>query len=86
MANAATFYLDGIRRIEQEIGARCESDAGFREALSRLAEGLEEGTLSWGRKSDAESFWNVFFPEALSINSDREAAVARLRDRRTVTV
>ena len=86
MAAVAGFYLDGLRRVEQEINNRCDRDEGFRRSLEELATATTTAGVKWGAGETTEAFWKVFFPEALGILGNTGAAVDCLRARRVVSI
>ncbi len=86
LTTVAGFYLDGIQRVEQEIDNRCERDGSFRRSLRELAIATTTGGAKWGAGETTEVFWKVFFPEALGILGNTEAAADSLRGRRGVTI
>lgn len=86
LAAVAGFYLDGLRRIEEEINNRCDRDEGFRRSLGELATATTTGDVKWGAGKTTEAFWKLFFPEALGILGNTEAAADSLRERRVVTI
>jgi HAMP domain-containing protein len=83
---AGSFYQRGLRRMETEVQALAERDAGFADRLEVLAAYLagEEA----GRSADqlAEHTWVLFFPEAAGIRGREGARAEELRRRRTIRV
>ncbi len=82
----ASFYREGLRRMDVEVRALAERDAGFADRLHELARYV--GGDGAGRSADelAERAWAVFFPEGTGIRGHEEERVEELRRRRTITV
>jgi hypothetical protein len=82
----ASFYTEGLRRIENEARDIAERDAGFSERLDDLAAYLAGDGAGRSAEELAERTWGVFFPEATGIRGHEEARVEEVRRRRTIQV
>jgi hypothetical protein len=82
----ASFYREGLRRIDTEVRALAERDAAFADRLEDLTAYLASDGA--GRSADelAEHMWAVFFPEGTGIRGTEAAQVEELRHRRTIQV
>jgi len=82
----AAFYLDGLRRIEQETRDLAEREPELVERIDALSEHLTGDEA--GRSVDelAERTWSVFFPEGVGIRGREEERAAELRARRTIEI
>jgi hypothetical protein len=82
----ASFYGEGLRRMDGEVRALAERDAGFTDRLDELADYVAGHGA--GRSADelAERTWAVFFPEGTGIRGHEEQRVEELRHRRTIQV
>ena len=81
--NLARFYLDGIRRVTEEVGERCRQDALFSAACDRAEAALGRGASG---AAAVEHVWSVLFPEGVGIRGNEARRVSELRRRRTVAV
>lgn len=78
----AAFLNNGLRSLKKELLAAIreepELERKFNDAVERLKDLPEEHAY--------QATWEIFFPEGLSALCGREAAVAKLRERRTVQI
>jgi len=80
----ASFYREGLRRMDGEVRTLAERDAAFADRLDELADYVAGDGA--GRSADelAERTWAVFFPEGTGIRGHEEQRVEELRRRRTI--
>jgi hypothetical protein len=85
-AQIAWFYLEGIRRVREEIKGTCERDVDFARDLKTLSAWVStHGNLA-DRERTTERIWSVFCPEATGIRGREREHVEALRERRAVTI
>jgi hypothetical protein len=82
-AEIATFYLNGINRLQCEIDAVSQQAPDFASRLTELAEWLANPSEP---EELSEKTWSVFFPEATNLRQDRANQIEALRAKRTVTI
>ena len=82
----AQFYWHSVALVEQELADRIAADADFAQRFDRLAAQIAEKRLPRGAAAQAELFWQLFFPEAVAIGSERAQSVEELRRRRRVRI
>ena len=84
-ASLANFLIAGLKRIENEIEKRIQTDADFAERLARLNIYSENNT--YFTSADAiDPLWSVFFPEAVGVFREKNKKSAELRKKRTVKI
>ncbi|MGH2683649.1 MAG: hypothetical protein ACRDIX_10490 [Actinomycetota bacterium] len=90
MANSghavASFFREGLRRMDAELRALADRDPGFADRLDELAEYVAAGGAGHSASELAERMWAVFFPEGAGIRGHEEVRVEELRRRRTIEV
>ena len=82
----ARFYRHSATVVEQELAEQAATDADCAARLKQLAMLIAEKRLPQRAAAQAEHFWQLFFPEAVAIDSDRSAQVEALRRRRRVRI
>jgi hypothetical protein len=84
--NPASFYLEGLSRIRNEIEQRAENDQAFAEKLEALAYWIDDPGDNIGPWDVAEHTWDVFFPEGKDILGQTDESIQRLRKTRLVSL
>jgi hypothetical protein len=84
--SVATFYLDGLVRIDEELNELRKVDPARLTHIDALTELLS--TTSNSRDPDGlhEAFWAAFFPEGVGIVGNEDQRRDALIERRTVTI
>jgi hypothetical protein len=82
----AEFYLEGIRRVEDEWAAAAAGNGEVARRLEELCRYLAEPESARDRTDLQEETWSVFFPEAAGIVGHEAARVAALREERRVRI
>jgi hypothetical protein len=82
----ASFYLDGIDLIREEVNTTYQGDNLFKSRLDRLASWIADKRNSANSDLTQEYIWSVFFPEATGIRANREKCIDELRQRRVVRI
>jgi hypothetical protein len=82
----ADFFIRGISLINSEIGEKYSEDKGFRENFDRLHSWCinPQENLAW--KDGINAFWNVFFPEGVSLFEKRGHETALLQKKRLIQI
>ncbi len=83
---AARFYVEGAALVAKEIAEARRGDPGLARRLDRLSGWVAEPRNLADRRTTAEEFWAVFFPEAAGIEADRPGRLEALRCRRRISV
>jgi hypothetical protein len=85
-STVATFLINGLNHIEQEITSVINNNADFQRKLNSLFDWINtQGFLSEGYLL-AEKLWPVFFPEGTGIIANKEERIKELRKRRTIRI
>jgi hypothetical protein len=85
-ADIATFYLNGINLVHQEIDSISKHDTNFSDRLKTLSEWMANKENLNNTEETVEKIWAVFFPEANGILVNKQELVKTLRAKRTVTI
>jgi hypothetical protein len=82
----ASFYLQGIGLVRQEVKDVCEQSPHFKGRLKGLHEWISNREHLRDPGETAERMWSVFFPEGNGIRGHEQERVEALRAKRTVTL
>jgi len=82
----ATFYLNGIRLVHEEIEGVCTNDRDFSHRLKTLSQWMSQNKNLSETQETIEKIWSVFFPEANDILTNKQERIKALREKRTVTI
>ena len=85
-SHIATFYLNGIGRVHEEIEKICKNDQNFSHRLKTLSQWMSNSEKLNKIEETTEKIWSVFFPEANDILANKQERVKALRKKRTVTI
>ncbi|MCP3866588.1 MAG: hypothetical protein GY703_00530 [Gammaproteobacteria bacterium] len=86
LADSATFYLDGIQHIAQEVETHGQENPAFQHRLQLLSEAINSDGTGWSAEENTDHFWGLFFPEAIGLSDNTGSAVESLRHRRGITL
>ncbi len=81
----AEFYDKGISLVKTEIESAEKKSPDFRNRLKVLSRSLSSEEAAAADKI-VEKIWSVFFPEGVSIQSDKSRMAAELRRKRTIEI
>jgi hypothetical protein len=84
--NAADFYQMGLTLVHTEIAKRSAEDKKFRENLDGLYAWISGPLSNQDPVETADRFWNVFFPEGVSLFENRSNNIDSLRRKREVRI
>lgn len=82
--NAASFFLNGVGAIGEEINNVCKTDKNFKDRLESLS-GWLSNPDNQKENETAEKIWSLFFPEASGITDNKEKKIDDLIEKRKVT-
>ena len=80
---AAQFYLRGLVRMEEEAEEVFSASPALHSALANVA---SDPSLDPTSPAGRERIWELFFPEAVGVQAERDDKGKALRERRTVRV
>jgi len=84
--NIASFYLNGVSLVHDEITGACKKDPDFAHRLKNLSSWLSQNQGPLRNEETAESMWAFFFPEGHGVRGHRSELIDALRAKREVTV
>ena len=84
--SAVGFYSRGLSLIDSEIRDRCAEDGDFRENFDKLYRWCGNPQDRFDRIEGINKFWQVFFPEGVSLFEKREYETALLRKKRRIRI
>ncbi|UCE35385.1 MAG: hypothetical protein JSV40_05650, partial [Deltaproteobacteria bacterium] len=85
-SNIASFYLNGVGLVHDEIKGACKEHPDFAHRLKSLSSWLSQNQGPLRNEETAESMWALFFPEGHGVRAYRSELIEALRAKREVTV
>ena len=82
----AAFYAEGLTLIPPEIQSAAETDGDFADALNHLQSLIARPAGSGDQRTLIDAIQGVFFPEGAFPAEQREEAVMKLREKRTIRI
>ncbi len=84
--NAVSFYKDGLTLIHSEIADKCYATEGLQEKINRLYSVVMNPEDRSSCSETINALRQVFFPEGVSLDQEREEKISRLREKRKITI
>lgn len=82
----ASFYIQAIGLIHDEVMAVSKRDGVFSQDLHELGQWLARAQHASDKHDTVQKIWSVFFPEGTGIQDNWQEKIDHLRTRRTVTI
>ncbi len=80
----AIFFLNGVQLITSELAQHFKQDPELKAKFQQVKTALAENTAD--EIAITETIWSVLFPEGAGIRGQKDARIAALRQKRTVTI